>query len=45
MEFLMLDGVFFSHAIAWLIGAMSLCAAVATFGALFSLGRSGYRKD
>mgnify|MGYP000880118586 CR=1 FL=1 len=41
----MLDGVFFSHAIAWLIGAMTLCAAVATFGALFSLGRSGYRKD
>ncbi len=41
----MFDGAFFSHAIAWLIGLMSLGAAVAAFGALFSLGRSGYRKD
>jgi hypothetical protein len=41
----MLDGVFFSHAIAWLIGAMTVCAAGVTFAALFSLGRSGYRKD
>lgn len=41
----MLDGAFLSHAIAWLIGAMTLCAAVGAFGALFSLGRSGYRKD
>ncbi len=41
----MLDAAFFSHAIAWLIGAMALCAAVVTFGAMFALGRSGYRKD
>lgn len=41
----MLDGAFLSHAIAWLIGAMTVCAAVCTFGALFSMGRSGYRKD
>lgn len=41
----MLDGAFLSHAIGWLIGAMTLCAAVFTFGALFSMGRSGYRKD
>ncbi|MFT4259939.1 hypothetical protein [Microbacterium sp.] len=41
----MLDGAFLSHAIAWLIGAMTICAAVVTLGALFSLGRSGYRKD
>ncbi|HZU94647.1 MAG TPA: hypothetical protein VFF85_13545 [Microbacterium sp.] len=41
----MLDGAFLSHAIGWLIGAMTLCAAVVTFGALFSMGRSGYRKD
>lgn len=41
----MLDGVFFSHAIAWLIGAMTVCAAVTSFIALFALGRSAYRKD
>lgn len=41
----MLDGAFFSHVIAWVIGAMTLCAATFTFAALFSLGRSGYRKD
>ena len=41
----MLDGAFLSHAILWLIGAMTLCATVFTIGALFSLGRSGYRKD
>lgn len=41
----MLDGAFLSHAIFWLIGAMSLCAVVGVFGALFSMGRSGYRKD
>lgn len=41
----MLDAAFLSHAIAWLIGAMTICAAVVTFGALFAMGRSGYRKD
>ncbi|MFJ4174574.1 MULTISPECIES: hypothetical protein [unclassified Microbacterium] len=41
----MLDGALFSHVIAWVIGAMTVCAAVTTFAALFSLGRSGYRKD
>ncbi|WP_341974137.1 hypothetical protein [Microbacterium sp. LWO13-1.2] len=41
----MLDGAFLSHALLWLIGAMSVCAAGLTFAALFSLGRSGYRKD
>ena len=30
---------------AGLIGAMPVCAAGFTFAALFSLGRSGYRKD
>jgi hypothetical protein len=39
------DGVFLSHALGWLIGGMTVCAAVFTMGALFSLGRSGYRKD
>jgi len=41
----MLDGAFLSHAILWLIGAMTLCATVFSVGALFSMGRSGYRKD
>ncbi|SEB56399.1 MULTISPECIES: hypothetical protein [Microbacterium] len=41
----MLDGAFFSHVILWVIGAMTVCAAGFTFAALFSLGRTGYRKD
>ncbi|WP_314650885.1 hypothetical protein [uncultured Microbacterium sp.] len=41
----MLDGALFSHIILWVIGAMTVCAGVASFAALFSLGRSGYRKD
>ena len=41
----MLDAAFLSHVLLWLIGAMSVCAAVATGAALFSLGRSSYRKD
>jgi hypothetical protein len=41
----MLDGAFLSHVILWVIGAMSVCAVVGSFAALFSMGRSGYRKD
>jgi hypothetical protein len=41
----MTDGVFLSEALAWLIGLMAVGATVLCFGALFSLGRSGYRKD
>ncbi|MDQ0728939.1 hypothetical protein [Microbacterium sp. W4I20] len=41
----MLDGAFLSHALLWLIGAMSVCAVGGAFAALFSMGRSGYRKD
>lgn len=41
----MFDGAFFSHVLLWVIGAMTVCAAGATFAALFSMGRSGYRKD
>ncbi|MFB7843286.1 hypothetical protein [Microbacterium sp. NPDC056052] len=41
----MTDGVFLSEALAWLIGLMVVGATVLCFGALFSLGRSGYRKD
>jgi hypothetical protein len=41
----MLDGAFLSHALLWLIGLMAVGATGLTFAALFSLGRSGYRKD
>lgn len=41
----MLDGAFLSHVLLWLIGAMTVCAVVGSFGALFAMGRSGYRKD
>lgn len=41
----MLDAAFLSHAILWLIGAMALGAVVSTIGALYAMGRSGYRKD
>ncbi|WEK60342.1 MAG: hypothetical protein P0Y60_13615 [Candidatus Microbacterium colombiense] len=41
----MLDGAFFSHVILWVIGLMTVCAAVTSFAALFSLGRGGSRKD
>ncbi|MFE6736751.1 hypothetical protein [Microbacterium sp. NPDC057650] len=41
----MFDAAFWSHAIAWLIGLMAVGATVVTIGALFSMGRSGYRKD
>lgn len=41
----MLDAAFLSHVLLWLIGAMTVGAAIASFGALFAMGRSGYRKD
>ncbi|GAA1545378.1 hypothetical protein HD600_000328 [Microbacterium ginsengiterrae] len=41
----MIDGAFLSHAILWLIGGMTVCATVFTIGALFSMGRTAYRKD
>ncbi|GAA2914673.1 hypothetical protein GCM10017596_15850 [Microbacterium keratanolyticum] len=41
----MLDAAFLSHALFWLIGAMTVCATVLATAALFSMGRSGYRKD
>lgn len=39
----MLDAAALSHVFLWVIGAMSLCAAVVTTGALIALGRP--RKD
>ncbi|WP_353114491.1 hypothetical protein [Microbacterium sp.] len=41
----MFDGAFLSHAILWLIGLMAVGATIFSFGALFAMGRSGYRKD
>lgn len=41
----MLDAAAWSHVITWVIGGMSVVAAVTIVGAFFSLGRSGYRKD
>ncbi|WP_268748223.1 hypothetical protein [Microbacterium sp. CH12i] len=41
----MLDGAFLSHVLLWLIGVMALGATVLTIGALFSMGRTSYRKD
>ena len=41
----MLDAAFLSHAVLWVIGAMTLAATVLTAGALFTLGRASYRKD
>ncbi len=41
----MFDPVLASHALVWLLGAMTVCSIVGAFAALFSLGRSGNRKD
>lgn len=40
-----MDGAFVSHVIFWIIGAMTAVAAVASIGAMYSMGRSSYRKD
>lgn len=40
-----MDYGWMSHALLWIIGLMSVGSAVAVVGALFTLGRSGYRKD
>jgi len=40
-----MDAAFLSHVALWLIGLMAVCGLVTSFAALFSLGRSGYRKD
>ncbi len=40
-----MDYGWFSHALLWLVGAMSVCATVGAIGALWALGRSGYRKQ
>ncbi|MCR2791520.1 hypothetical protein NQ156_00395 [Microbacterium sp. zg.Y625] len=35
---------FISHALVWLIGGLTALAAVGTVGALWSMGRQGYKK-
>ncbi len=40
-----MDYGWMSHALMWLVGLMTVCATIAACGALWSMGRSGYRKD
>jgi len=40
-----MDYGWMSHAWMWLIGTMSVVATVGVTAALWSMGRSGYRKD
>lgn len=40
-----MDYGWMSHALLWLIGVMAVGATLGAAGALWSLGRSGYRKD
>ncbi|WP_267238055.1 hypothetical protein [Microbacterium sp. VKM Ac-2870] len=40
-----MDYGWMSHALLWIVGLMSVCATVGVVGAIWSLGRSGYRKD
>ncbi|MCT9820583.1 hypothetical protein N3K63_09845 [Microbacterium sp. W1N] len=40
-----MDYGWMSHALLWLIGLMSACAALGAVGALVALGRSNYRRD
>ncbi len=40
-----MDYGWMSHALVWLIGLMTIGATIACAGALWSMGRSGYRKD
>ncbi|WP_298941882.1 hypothetical protein [uncultured Microbacterium sp.] len=40
-----MDYGWLSYAFMWLIGLMSIGATVGVIGALWSMGRSGYRKD
>ncbi|WP_259606338.1 MULTISPECIES: hypothetical protein [Microbacterium] len=41
----MFDGAFLSHVVLWLIGAITVCGTIGAAAAMFSMGRSGYRKD
>jgi len=41
----MLDAAFLSHVIFWITGAIVVCGTVSCVGAMYVMGRSGYRKD
>lgn len=41
----MLDGATLTGMLVWLIGGMVVCTTVVTIGALWSMGRTAYRKD
>lgn len=41
----MLDAASISHAILWLIGAISVLGVVCPIAALCAMGRTAYRKD
>jgi hypothetical protein len=34
-----------THVLFWLIGAMAVVGGIGAFAAMFTMGRSGYRKD
>lgn len=40
-----MDYGWMSHALMWLIGLMTVAATVGSVAALWSMGRSNYRKD
>ena len=40
-----MDYGWMSHALMWIVGLMSVCALVGAVRAMWSMGRSGYRKD
>ena len=40
-----MDAAAFSDVVLWVISGMVLCTTIFVTGALFSMGRSGYRKD
>lgn len=41
----MLDGAALSHVVFYVILGLSACTIVGGLAAMFSMGRSGYRKD
>ncbi|MGP3536290.1 hypothetical protein ACTU3I_15950 [Microbacterium sp. RD1] len=36
---------FFSHLMLWIAGAIAAVGLIGTVGAVWSMGRAGYRKD
>ncbi|GAA3914989.1 hypothetical protein GCM10022382_21530 [Microbacterium invictum] len=40
-----MDYGWMTHLIFWIIGAMAVVGGIGAIGAMWSMGRSGYRKD